>query len=247
MARIRGVLFDIDGTLLDSNEAHAHAWLDALRGHGIDVPYDLMRSKIGMGGDKLLMDVAGIDSESTQGKLITERRIAVFKALYLPDIGPLPGARSLVERLRNRGLKRAVVTSAGATELADLLREAGVANLFDVEVGGDDASASKPDPDLVKLALDKLAVGPREAVMIGDTPYDIAAAARAGVSTIAFRSGGWKDADLDGAIAIYDHPQDLISRIEQSPLALGVEDTLPALPSARRGGRVRRPAAGGGP
>lgn len=245
MARIRAVLFDIDGTLLDSNEAHAHAWLDALRGHGIDVPYDLMRSKIGMGGDKVLEEVAGIDHESVQGKLITERRNAVFKALYLPDTGPLPGARSLVERLRNRGLKRAVVTSAGSAELADLLREAAVASLFDVEIAGDDAGATKPDPDLVKLALEKLEVGPREAVMIGDTPYDIAAAARAGVSTIAFRSGGWKDADLDGALAIYDHPQDLLSRIEQSPLALGVDDTVPAL-ATRRSGRVRRPAAGGG-
>lgn len=243
MARIRAVLFDIDGTLLDSNDAHAHAWLDALRGHGIDVPYDLVRSKIGMGGDKLLMDVAGIDHESTQGKLISERRTAVFKALYLADTGPLPGGRSLVERLRNRGLKRAVVTSAGAAELADLLREAAVANLFDLEVDSDDADASKPDADLVKVALDKLEVGPREAVMIGDTPYDIAAAAKAGVSTIALRSGGWKDADLDGAIAIYDHPQDLLSRIDQSPLALGVDDAMPAPPASRRG-RGRRPSAG---
>jgi HAD superfamily hydrolase (TIGR01509 family) len=243
MARIRAVLFDIDGTLLDSNDAHAHAWLDALRGHGIDVPYDLVRSKIGMGGDKLLMEVAGIDKESPQGKLITERRVAVFKALYLADLAPLPGGRSLVERLKNRGIRRAVVTSAGGAELADLLREAAVANLFDLEVNSDDADASKPDPDLVKVALDKLELGPREVVMIGDTPFDIAAAARAGVSTIAFRSGGWKDADLDGAIAIYDHPQDLLSRIDQSPLALGVDDAMPTPPSSRRV-RTRRPVAG---
>ncbi|MDB5220101.1 MAG: putative phosphatase [Myxococcaceae bacterium] len=234
MARIRAVLFDIDGTLLDSNDAHAHAWLDALRGHGKDVPLDLVRSKIGMGGDKLLMEVAGIDHESTEGKLISERRVAVFKAHYLPDLGPTPGARALVERLRSRGLTRAIVTSANSEELADLMREAAVANLFDVIVTSDDAENSKPDPDLVKVALDKLCVGPREAVMIGDTAYDIAAAARAGVSTIAFRSGGWKDRDLDGAIAIYDHPQDLLSRIDQSPLALGVEDAMPTAPSSRR-------------
>lgn len=243
MARIRAVLFDIDGTLLDSNDAHAHAWLDALRGHGIDVPYDLVRSKIGMGGDKLLKDVASIDHESTEGRLLGDRRRAVFKALYLPDCAPLPGARSLVERLRTRGLRRAVVTSASAAELADLMRVAAVANLFDFEITADDADASKPDPDLVNVALEKLEVGPREAVMIGDTPYDIAAAARAGVSTIAFRSGGWKDRDLDGAIAIYDHAQDLISRIDQSPLALGVDDTMPPAPRSRRG---RRAAVGGG-
>jgi HAD superfamily hydrolase (TIGR01509 family) len=240
MARIRAVLFDIDGTLLDSNDAHAHAWLDALRGHGKDVPFDLVRSKIGKGGDKLLMEVAGIDDQSLEGKLLSERRVAVFKAHYLPDLGPTPGARALVERLRSRGLARAIVTSAKGDELADLMRQAAVVNLFDALVTSDDADNSKPDPDLVTVGLQRLGVGPREAVMIGDTPYDIVAAARAGVSTIALRCGGWKDRDLDGAIAIYDNPADLIARIDQSPLALGVEDTMPA-PSSRKP-RGRRPA-----
>lgn len=239
MARIRAVLFDIDGTLLDSNHAHAHAWLDALRGHGKDVPFDLVRSKIGKGGDKLLMEVAGIDDQSPLGKLLTERRVAVFKAHYLPDLGPTPGARALVERLRSRGIARAIVTSAGADELADLMRQAAVANLFDELITSDDADHSKPDPDLVSAALHKLGVGPREAVMIGDTPYDIVAAARAGVSTIAFRCGGWKDRDLDGAIAIYDDPADLMARLDQSPLALGVEDAMPGPISARPRGRRR--------
>lgn len=241
MVRIRAVLFDIDGTLLDSNDAHAHAWLDALRGHGKDVPFDLVRSKIGKGGDKLLMEVAGIDHESPEGKLLSTRRTAVFKAHYLPDLGPTPGGRALIERLRTRGLARAIVTSAGGDELADLMRQAAVVGMFDALITSDDAENSKPDPDLVKAALDKLGVGPREAVMIGDTPYDIAAAARAGVSTIAFRSGGWKDRDLEGAIAIYDHPADLLSRLDQSPLALGVEDAMPSSPSSRRPGG-RRPA-----
>jgi HAD superfamily hydrolase (TIGR01509 family) len=237
MARIRAVLFDIDGTLLDSNDAHARAWVDVLRGHGKDVPFDLVRKKIGMGGDKLLMQVAGIDDQSTEGKLLSERRTALFKALYLPDLGPLPGARALVERLRSRGLKCAVVTSSGSAELADLLREAAVANLFEVMITSDDADASKPDPDLVQAALAKLGIGPRETVMIGDTPYDVAAAARAGVSTIAMRSGGWKDRDLEGAIAIYDTPADLLARLDQSPLALGVDDEMPS-------SRARRVGAG---
>ena len=240
MARIKAVLFDVDGTLLDSNDAHAHAWLDALRGHGIDVPFDLVRSKIGKGGDKMLLEVAGIDSESPTGKLLSERRTAVFKAHYLADLGPVPGSRALVERLRSRGLACAVVTSAGSGELADLLRVAAVANLFDTKITSDDANRSKPDPDLVEVALSKLGVGPREAVMIGDTPYDITAAARAGVSTIAFRSGGWKDRDLDGAIAIYDHGADLLARLDQSPLALGVNDDMPAAPASRAGSRSRR-------
>ncbi|MDB4937620.1 MAG: putative phosphatase [Labilithrix sp.] len=241
MARIRAVLFDIDGTLLDSNDAHARAWLDALRGHGKDVPFDLVRTKIGMGGDKLLMQVAGIDHESPEGRLLSERRTAVFKALYLPDLAPLPGGRALVERMRSRGIICAVVTSATGGELADLLREAAVANLFEVIVTSDDADSSKPDPDLVEAALKKLGLGPRDVVMLGDTPYDIAAAARAGVSTIALRSGGWKDRDLEGAIAIYDNPADLLAHIDESPLALGVDDEMPPSRARRVGGR-RSPA-----
>src|SRR3954453_19348968 len=98
MARIRAVLFDIDGTLLDSNDAHAHAWLDALRGHGRSVPFDLLRSKIGMNVEKLLRDIAGIDANSVEGRSINERRAAILKAHYLSDTGPFPGARVLVDR-----------------------------------------------------------------------------------------------------------------------------------------------------
>src|SRR5262245_55759075 len=132
MTRIRAVLFDIDGTLLDSNDAHAHAWLDALRGHGTNVPLALVRSKIGKGGDALLREVAGIDIDSDLGRSIAERRVALLKAHYLADVGPFAGARVLVDRLRSRGLALAAVTSANADELADLLRAAGVADLIEV-------------------------------------------------------------------------------------------------------------------
>ena len=234
MARIRAVLFDIDGTLLDSNDAHAHAWLDALRGHGRDVPYDLVRSKIGMGGDKLLRELAGIDDDSIEGQSINERRVAIFKSHYLPDLGPMPGARALVDRVRSRGLVCAAVSSAKASELADLLREAAVADLMDSVITSDDVDRSKPDPDIVEVALDKLRVSPEEAVMIGDTPYDVAAAGRAGVATIAFRCGGWKDADLRSAIAIYDGPADLVAKLADSPLATGIADDVRPMPRARR-------------
>jgi len=236
MARIQAVFFDVDGTLIDSSDAHAHAWLDALRGHGRDVPYELVRSKIGMGGNKLLKEICGLEADSTEGRLLVERRVSLFRAHYLPDLGPLPGARSLVSRLRMRGLQCVVVTSATRAEVADLLRGAAVADLLTNVIDADSADGKKSDPELVQAALDRVGVGPRQALMIGDTPYDIAAAARAGVSTIAFRSGGWKDRDLAGALAIYDHPADLLARIEQSPLALGVDDAMPAPapPSSRR-------------
>jgi HAD superfamily hydrolase (TIGR01509 family) len=231
---LRAVLFDIDGTLLDSNDAHAHAWLDALRGHGRDVPYDLVRSKIGMGGDRLLRELAGVDEGSTEGRSIDERRLAIFKAHYLPDLGPFPGTRALVDRLRSRGLVCAAVTSSDGPVLADLLREAAVADLMDDSVTSEDVDVSRPDPDLVLAALDKLRVSADEAVMVGDTPYDVAAGKRAGVPVIAFRCGGWKEADLRGAVAVYDGPADLVAKLADSPIGLGVAADLRPPLRARR-------------
>lgn len=236
MARIRAVLFDIDGTLLDSNDAHAHAWLDSLRGHGRDVPLALVRSKIGKGGDKLLLEVAGIDASSPLGRAISERRAAIFKARYLPDLGPFHGARVLVDRLRSRGLVCAAVSSASADDIAGLLRAAGVADLMEYVVSADDADHSKPDPDVVQLALERIGVDAAEALMIGDTPYDVEAGARAGVPVVALRCGGWSERDLEGAIAIYDDPADLSSKLDASPLALD-HASEPALHARRVAGR----------
>lgn len=215
-ARIRAILFDIDGTLLDSNGAHAHAWLDALRGVGKSVPLDVLRTKIGMGGDKLLADVAGIDHESTLGKAVTKRRGEVLKQLYLSDLRPFGDARALVEAMKERGLVVAAVSSATAADISDLLRCAGVADLMDHVISSDDADASKPDPDLVEVALDRIGIQAHEALMIGDTPYDVAAGRRAGVSTVALRCGGWKDIDLRDAVAIYDDPADLLANLATS-------------------------------
>ncbi len=238
MARIRAVLFDIDGTLLDSNDAHAHAWLDALRGHGRDVPFELVRSKIGMGGDKLLASLVGIDHESVEGKQITERRVAILKAHYLADVGPFPGARALVDRIRSRGITCVTATSAKAADVADLLREAAVADLMDIIVTSDDVDRSKPDPDLISVAVEKAGVGKDEVILIGDTPYDIEAATKAGVATIAFRCGGWKNQDLEGAIAIYDGPSDLASQLDQSPIMRDVDlASMPRISYRTRGPR----------
>jgi HAD superfamily hydrolase (TIGR01509 family) len=230
--RIRAVLFDIDGTLLDSNDAHAHAWLDSLRGHGRNVPYDHVRSRIGMGGDKLLREVADIDHDSLLGQSITDRRSLILKAHYLPDVGPFHGARVLVDRLRSRGLICAVVSSATKEDIAELLRVAGVADLIDTVISADDADRSKPDPDLVQVALERIGVSPAEAIMIGDTPYDIEAADRAGVSVIALRcGGGFTDRDFKGAVAIFDDPADLSSNLDDSPLALDRASDPPPAPT----------------
>ncbi|HWI39655.1 MAG TPA: HAD family hydrolase [Burkholderiales bacterium] len=203
---VRGVLLDIDGTLLDSNDAHARSWVEVFRRHGMHIPFERVRPLIGEGGDKLLPQLTGIDAESAEGKALSEERRELFLRDYLPALRPTRGARTLVERLKAAGLRLVVATSSNGEELGALLRQAGVAELIGRATSSDDG-ASKPDPDIVRAALREADLAPGDVVMVGDTPYDIVAAKRAGVKAIALRCGGWwDDAALAGAAAIYDDP-----------------------------------------
>jgi HAD superfamily hydrolase (TIGR01509 family) len=213
--RYRAVLLDIDGTIVDSNDAHAAAWVKAFALHGRPVTFDDVRRRIGMGGDKLLRELAGLDAESPEGRAIAESRTAIFINEYLPDLLPTPAARPMIEWLQEEGVRIAIATSASKDEVSGLLRAAGVADLIDHVASADDAEESKPDPDIVLAALTKSGAAREQAVMMGDTPYDIEAAARAGIGTIAFRTGGWSDSDLRSAIAIFDHPADLLAHRAQ--------------------------------
>jgi HAD superfamily hydrolase (TIGR01509 family) len=206
---VRGVLLDIDGTLLDSNDAHARSWVEIFKRHGRDIGFERVRPLIGKGGDKLLPQLTGIDAESAEGKALSGERRELFLRDYLPALRPTRGARTLVERLKTAGLRVVVATSSNGEELGALLRKAGVADLIGRATSSDDG-ASKPDPDIVSAALEQAKLPPHEVAMVGDTPYDIEAARRAGVKTIALRCGGWwNDAALAGAVAIYDDPASL--------------------------------------
>ena len=216
---LRAVLIDIDGTLIDSNEGHARAWADVLRNHGwADITWQQILPLVGMGGDKLLPEITGVAIESPRGKALAKERTDRFLVYYAPSIRAFPRVVEFFETLRDRGLMRVIATSAGAEELDELLGLAGVADLVSRETTSDDAESSKPDPDIIYAALAKSGVHPREAVMVGDTPYDIAAAKRAGVQVIAVRSGGWGDPALVAADAIYADVAELLDRIEESPL-----------------------------
>lgn len=213
--RVRGVILDVDGTLVDSNDAHAHAWVDALAEQDIHVPFEKVRPLIGMGGDKLLPEITGIKEETPKGKKISERRAEIFKSKYLPTVKAFPGVRQLLEHIRDSGVKVVVASSAKEDELKPLLKIAGADDLIEEKTSSDDAENSKPDPDIVQAALDEMGLRADEVVMIGDTPYDIKAASRAGIKTIAFRCGGWDDDGLTGAIAIFDGPADLLERLSK--------------------------------
>lgn len=217
----RGAIFDVDGTLVDSNDAHARAWVDALTEAGHDVPFERVRPLIGMGGDKLLPAASGIDPDGAAGRSVARRRGAIFRERYLPHLRAFDGARALLAALRERGLLLGVASSAEESDLRPLLAVAGAGDLLDARTSSDDAERSKPDPDIVTAALRKLGLAGREAVMVGDTPYDVAAAARAGLRCVGFRCGGWSDRDLHGAVALYDGPLDLLDDLDSSPLVSG--------------------------
>ena len=219
MTQIRGALLDIDGTLVDSNGAHARAWVAALARGGYHESVGRMRKLIGMGGDKLLPEVTGLEADSPDGKRISQWRGEIFKAEFLPQLHPFPQARALLQALRARGIALVVASSAQDDELEPLLRIAGAADLIQAQASGSEVKESKPDPDIVQVALGKLGVAPSAAIMLGDTPYDIAAADKAGVRAVGLRCGGWSAADLHGAAAVYADPADLLAHLDESPFA----------------------------
>jgi HAD superfamily hydrolase (TIGR01509 family) len=213
---LKGVIFDVDGTLLDSNDAHAISWVEAFAEAGYDVPFDVVRPLIGMGADKLLPKTIGISNDSDEGKKLVARHSEIFEERHLPRLRPFNGARDLVQRIRSDDLKALVATSAREEQLTELLKAAHVDDLIEERATASDAKRSKPDPDIVQAAIEESGISPKHLVMIGDTPYDIEAAAKAGVRTIAFRCGGWTDDKLKGAAEIYDGPADLLAHYETS-------------------------------
>jgi HAD superfamily hydrolase (TIGR01509 family) len=217
--RKKVVLLDIDGTLIDSNDQHAQAWVDVGREFGIDIDYGHVRRLIGMGGDKVLPAVSGLEEDTDQGERIKERRGEIFRERYLPKLKPFPDARELLQRLRADGYTLVVATSASKEDMDGLLEQAGIRDLIEEKTSSSDAEESKPDPDIVQAALKTADARPEEAVMLGDTPYDVEASGRAAVRCVALRCGGWGDAELGGAVAVYDDPSDLLARYAESPLA----------------------------
>ncbi|HMJ11266.1 MAG TPA: HAD family hydrolase [Polyangiaceae bacterium] len=219
MAALRGVLLDIDGTLLDSNDAHAQSWVETFEEFGHTVRFEDVRRLIGMGGDRLLPKLTGIEEESEIGQRISKHRRSRFLRSHLPSLRPFPKVRELLKELCNRNLVLVIATSAGPQELEPLLQQAQIADLIDEKTSSGDAEESKPAPDIVEAAVKRSGFRPAELVMIGDTPYDMTAAKRAGVRCIAVRSGGWDDAALADAVAIYADVADLLEHLEESPLA----------------------------
>jgi HAD superfamily hydrolase (TIGR01549 family) len=220
MTQLRAVLLDVDGTLIDSNDEHARAWVEVGAEFGHDIDYDEVRSLIGMGGDKVLPKLTGIEQDTEEGQRIKERRGEIFRGSYLNSLRAFQGAAELVDRLRAEKLRVVVATSASEKDLEALLEQAELTSLLEKATNSDDADASKPSPDIVEAALEEAGVEPGEAVMIGDTPFDVEAAKRAGVRIIALTCGGWTEDELRkaGADEVYADAADLLRNYEGSLL-----------------------------
>lgn len=220
---IEGVILDVDGTLVASNDAHAQAWVEAFSTYGYEIPFEQVRPLIGMGGDQVIPRlVSALNDQEGEGKQIADRRQELIINKFGAELAPTKGARELVEKLQANGLHLIIGSSATEQEMALLLKVAQVEHLIPEVTTSSDAEASKPEPDIVKAALAKAHLQPDRTIMLGDTPYDIEAAGKAGVGVIAFRTGGFSDQQLQGAIAIYDDPADLLLRYDTSPLATTV-------------------------
>jgi HAD superfamily hydrolase (TIGR01509 family) len=218
---IRAVIFDIDGTLIDSVDAHAKAWQVVLSRYGYDVPFERVRSQIGKGGDKLMAEFLPREAVERLGEQIEKERLELFKREFLPRIRPFPGVRELFLRIKADGKRLALASSAKEEELEAYKRIAGIADLVEEETSSDDADRSKPDPDIFAAALARLKLPASEAIAVGDTPYDAQAAGKLGLRTIGVLCGGWPEADLRdaGCVALYRDPADLLAHYDTSPLA----------------------------
>jgi HAD superfamily hydrolase (TIGR01509 family) len=218
---IRAVLLDVDGTLIDSNDAHARAWVDVGDEFGYDIEFGRVRWLIGMGGDRVLPELTGLEEESDEGTKMLDRRGEIFRERYLPRLSAFPRTHELLGRLRDDGVELVVATSASEKDLKALLKQARLEELIDDSTNSDEAESSKPAPDIVQAALEKAGVPPSEAVMLGDTPYDVKAARRAGVRIIGLRCGGWSDRELHGAEEVHQDPADLLGHYDTSIVSRG--------------------------
>ena len=222
MSRIRAALFDVDGTLIDSNDFHAEAWTRTFAQFGRDVPLDRVRGLIGMGGDNLMPAVLPADFIDTHAQEMEAFRADLFAREYMDRIRPFPGVRALFERVRAAGIDIVLASSGKEDEVAHHLELIGCGDLVSATTSADDAEHSKPDPDIFAAALAKMpGVSAAQAVVVGDSPYDMRAAKALGIATIGFRSGGFADDVLRqaGCDALYDDAADLLARFDRSVLA----------------------------
>ena len=210
-------ILDIDGTLVDSNYQHALAWYRALRRHGYVLPIWRIHRHIGMGGDQIVAALCGDEVEERDGDSLRDAETEQYMAM-IDEVEPLEGARDLIVDLKRLGRRVVLASSAKPDEIEHYLALLDARELADAWTSSGDVEATKPAPDLVVTALDRVGGGP--AVMVGDSTWDCRAAKRAGVETIAVLTGGFSEQELleAGAAVVFSSIEELRSRLPETPL-----------------------------
>lgn len=193
---VKAVLCDMDGTLVQSNWLHAAAWRDAFSAMGIELDLEEVRRQIGKGGEELIPVFVPWWKRKWVEQPLKRYREYVFKSEYMSQVRPIPGAREVMEKMREAGITVALASSAKKNELGTYKRIAQIEDLVEEETSADDADRAKPHPDIFQAALDRLGLEPHDALALGDTPWDAEAAGKAGVSTVGVTTGGWSKEDL---------------------------------------------------
>ena len=214
---IEAFIFDIDGTLIDSNDFHAKAWQQAFNKFGKKILFEQVRPHIGKGADTLLPEFLSEREIKDFGDEITDERGEIFKKEYLEQIKPFPKVRELFEKIKADGKKIALASSANEDEVEAYKKIANIEDLVEKSTSADDAEKSKPEPDIFEAALKLLGnPAPANVLVVGDTPYDAEAATKANLKIIGVLCGGFPEKDLreKGCAAIYQNPADLLENYE---------------------------------
>ena len=211
-----GVLFDLDGTLVDTNYLHTLAWARALDDAGEWAPMHAIHRLVGRGGDTLLPELLGHTCPAAEKAQVSRYRELIDEARVFP------GARELVAAVHGSGLTTALATSSPADDVDQLLRLLGIADDVDVVTTADDVATSKPDPEVFLQAMGKAGLDPTRTIAIGDSVWDVEAAHAAGIACLAVESGGFSRHELTeaGALHVYRDVDEIARQVPTTPLAL---------------------------
>ena len=229
---MRAVIFDVDGTLVDSVELHAKAWAEAFAQFGKRVSFSAVLAQIGKGGDQLMPAFLSQAELARFGKQLEAFRKDFFLRNELPRVQPLPRVRALFQALAERGVARVLATSGDAAQLQHHVELCNISELVDHAVTAEDTARTKPHPDVFVASLEKLGrPDPRTCIAVGDTPYDVVAAQRAGLATIGISAGGFDAEALRqaGAVEVYEDPGELLDRLDDSAILGGAEFARPGV------------------
>jgi HAD superfamily hydrolase (TIGR01549 family) len=213
--KLKGIIFDVDGTLVDSNDGHARCWQEAFAKFGKEIAYDVIRHQIGKGGDLLVPDLLNAREMRKFGEELKEYRGQLYKDKYIDNVKPFPRVRELFETLRSRGVKIALASSANPDEVQYHTELLGVGELLEGSTSKDDAALSKPSPEIFQAALERIGTGPENTLTVGDTPYDILASHRACLAVAAVLSGGFERELLTNAEFLFDDVEEMVREIDR--------------------------------